>query len=92
MNEGDRKSVKPVFGGQSQQAQDFMTSTANTHTRLKTEARRKHGELNDLIDHLSDKLSDVASSIDKEFLAAYKGKYHPILTFSNPNFITKYFA
>ena len=44
----------------------------NPSRDLKGEARKKHNELNDLIDHLSDKLSDVASSIDKEFLAAYK--------------------
>ena len=82
MNEAAaRQSMKPR---ESSQAQDLLTmfnetSAANTqsHLRLKTEARKKHGELNDLIDHLSDKLSDVASSIDKEFLAAYKGMYPP---------------
>ena len=50
----------------------FKEEVAAQHMQLKSVARKKHGELNDLIDHLSDKLSDVASNIDKEFLAAYK--------------------
>lgn len=59
-------SVKAKLGAK------FKDELAAQHTQLKSAARKKHGELNDLIDHLSDRLSDVASSIDREFLAAYK--------------------
>lgn len=37
-----------------------------------TKAKRNHGELMDMLDHLSGKLSHVSSTVDKEFLSAYR--------------------
>lgn len=64
---GMSSTVNNGSNSNSNAAELFNPDTVNL-----TKAKRNHGELMELLDNLSGKLSHVSSTVDKEFLSAYR--------------------